>query len=201
MDSGGMVHAAAIVAHDAELASVGITTVFNALRVGSIATRINGKHGEYARAPADDILALRAQGALGISHFLHLRAEICSETPVTEMARFGAGDLASHGDTLVPDVARSHAYGVTFAEFPTTHRAAAACRMAGIAVMMGAPNLIRGGSRSGNVAAQAQADLLDFRGHLAVGARGDVIRVRRIGAGATPTAALRGVWVQGIRVA
>jgi len=198
MDSGGMVHAAAIVAHDAELASVGITTVFNALRVGSIATRINGKHGEYARAPADDILALRAQGALGISHFLHLRAEIRSETPVVGRARFGAGDLASHGDTLVPDVARSHAHGVTFAEVRTTHQAAA-CRMAGIAVMMGAPNLIRGGSRSGNVAAQAQADLLDFRGHL--GARGDVIRVRRIGAGATPTAALRGVWVQGIRVA
>jgi len=32
-------HAAAIVAHDAELASVGITAVFDALRVGSIPSR------------------------------------------------------------------------------------------------------------------------------------------------------------------
>jgi alpha-D-ribose 1-methylphosphonate 5-triphosphate diphosphatase len=53
---------------------------------------------------------------------------------------------------------------VRIAEFPTTERAAAACRAAGIPVMMGAPNLIRGGSHSGNVAAEtlAQAGLLDI---------------------------------------
>ena len=32
-------HAAAIIAHDAELASVGITTVFDALRVGSVVSK------------------------------------------------------------------------------------------------------------------------------------------------------------------
>jgi alpha-D-ribose 1-methylphosphonate 5-triphosphate diphosphatase len=227
-------HAAAIVAHDAELASVGITTVFDALRVGSIPSRAKGNYGEYARVLADEILGLRAQGALRISHFLHLRAEICSETLVAEMAKFGPGDrvgivslmdhtpgqrqfrdltalrnyvmgkhgfseadfaahvqdrkeifaqfgalhertavaearrygavLASHDDTTAADVAESAAAGARLAEFPTTREAAAACRAAGIAVMMGAPNLIRGGSHSGNVAAAglAAAGLLDI---------------------------------------
>ena len=49
------------------------------------------------------------------------------------------------------------------AEFPTTVEAARACRARGIAIMMGAPNLMRGGSHSGNVSALelAQQDLLD----------------------------------------
>jgi alpha-D-ribose 1-methylphosphonate 5-triphosphate diphosphatase len=56
-------HQSAIIAHDAELASVGITTVYDALRVGSI---LDGaaRYGEYARALADEILDLRAMGAL-----------------------------------------------------------------------------------------------------------------------------------------
>lgn len=305
-------HQAAIVAHDAELASTGITTVFDALRVGSVFTNTNAGYGEYARALATEILDLRAQGALRISHFLHLRAEICSETLVEEMAKFGPADrigivslmdhtpgqrqfrdvsklrdyvmgkrglsdaefdahvesqqalrdklgelhettavaearrygatLASHDDTTEEQVAVSAGHGVHFAEFPTTRDAARACRDRGIAVMMGAPNLIRGGSHSGNVAAHelAEAGLLDIlssdyvpsslltaalmlgdlwgdmpravgtvtsapaaatglqdRGALRPGARGDVIRVARLG----KASAVRGVWVQGNRVA
>jgi alpha-D-ribose 1-methylphosphonate 5-triphosphate diphosphatase len=54
--------------------------------------------------------------------------------------------------------------GVALAEFPTTREAASGARQAGITVMMGAPNLIRGGSHSGNVAAAALAadGLLDI---------------------------------------
>ena len=52
-------HASAIIAHDAELASVGITTVFDALRVGSVISKAKGNYGEYARALADEILDLR----------------------------------------------------------------------------------------------------------------------------------------------
>ena len=227
-------HAAAIIAHDAELASVGITTVFDALRVGSVLSNEKTGYGEYARQLADEILSLREQNALRISHFLHLRAEICSETLVAEMAKFGPADrigivslmdhtpgdrqfrdvnqlrkyvlgkhgvteddfqdhitnlvgiserlgalhertavaeaqrygavLASHDDTTARHVAISASYNAHFAEFPTTAEAAEACRAAGIKVMMGAPNLIRGGSHSGNVAAQAlaEADLLDI---------------------------------------
>lgn len=227
-------HAQAIVAHDAELAGVGITTVFDALRVGSIPNRAKGNYAEYARALASEILALRAEGALRISHLLHLRAELCSETLAEELATFGPEDgvgivslmdhtpgrrqftdlsqlqaylmgkhgfteqdfaahvadrqdiwarkgraheaaavaaarrlgatLASHDDTTLAHVAESTAHGVAFAEFPTTLAAARACKAAGIAVMAGAPNLIRGGSHSGNVAARdlAEADCLDI---------------------------------------
>ncbi len=72
--------------------------------------------------------------------------------------------MASHDDTTSEHVARSAQNGVGFAEFPTTVEAAEACRNHEIAVMMGAPNLIRGGSHSGNVAAEelAKLDLLDI---------------------------------------
>jgi alpha-D-ribose 1-methylphosphonate 5-triphosphate diphosphatase len=72
--------------------------------------------------------------------------------------------LASHDDTTKDQVAVSHRNGVRFAEFPTTTEAALACRAQGISIMMGAPNLIRGGSHSGNVAATelAQKGLLDI---------------------------------------
>jgi alpha-D-ribose 1-methylphosphonate 5-triphosphate diphosphatase len=305
-------HMSAILAHDGELASVGITTVFDALRVGSVVSNRKVNYGEYARALADEILDLRARGALRISHFLHLRAEVCSETLIAELDKFGPGDsigivslmdhtpgerqfrdvsklrdylcgkhglseaefqrhladqrdlssqrgaaheaatvaaaqrygavLASHDDTTAGQVKVSARHGARFAEFPTTREAAEACRAEGIAVMMGAPNLIRGGSHSGNVAAQdlAEAGLLDIlssdyvpssllgsalmvgdlwgdtargvatvtaapaaaagladRGRIALGARADLIRVRRIGG----AAALRGTWCAGERVA
>ena len=72
--------------------------------------------------------------------------------------------LASHDDTTAEQVQRSANHGTDFAEFPTTFEAAQACRDNDIPVMMGAPNLIRGGSHSGNVSAKdlAQADLLDI---------------------------------------
>ena len=54
-------------------------------------------------------------------------------------------------------------HGVTLAEFPTTHEAAAASHAAGLKVLMGAPNIVRGGSHSGNIAAGdlVAAGLLD----------------------------------------
>lgn len=227
-------HGAAIVAHDAELASCGITTVFDAIRVGSIEGKGGTGWSRYARELADEVLAIRAAGALKISHHLHLRAEVCSHSLVAELAEFGAEDrvgivsvmdhtpgqrqfadirqyeiymkgkhglshesfeehvttrqalgtkvrdlheaaavaaaarfgavLASHDDTTTDHVTRSAGYGIALAEFPTTLAAAEACRANKIAVMMGAPNLVRGGSHSGNVAAEelAKAGLLDI---------------------------------------
>ncbi len=227
-------HRAAIMAHDRELAGTGITTVFDAVRVGSILSDAENGYPEYARAMASEILASHDAGLLKISHRLHLRAEICSETLLNELAAFGPEDgvgilslmdhtpgqrqfrdaaklrvylqgkagqtedgfaahmafhrdlrarngaaheagavaaarrlgavLASHDDTTAAHVATSAAHGAALAEFPTTVEAAAACRAAGIAVIMGAPNLVRGGSHSGNVAAAdlARADMLDI---------------------------------------
>lgn len=70
------------------------------------------------------------------------------------LAREHGIPLASHDDTTLADVAMSRDENVSLAEFPTTREAAEASHAAGITVMMGAPNLIRGGSHSGNVAAQ-----------------------------------------------
>ncbi|MEQ5871032.1 alpha-D-ribose 1-methylphosphonate 5-triphosphate diphosphatase [Sagittula sp. NFXS13] len=226
-------HVSAMLAHDGELASCGITTVFDAMRVGSIHSG-TGRYDKYARGLASEMMALRASGALRISHFLHLRAEICSETLLEELAEFTPDDrvgivslmdhtpgqrqfrdlsklkqyvakkknmsdaefadhvahlkglqeehgarhlhgavsearrlgatLASHDDTTQAQVGDSAAHGVRFAEFPTTLEAAQACRNSGIEIMMGAPNIIRGGSHSGNVSASelAKLDLLDI---------------------------------------
>lgn len=222
-------HHAAIVAHDAELAGAGISTVFDAVRVGSILKSGGHAHGKYARKMTTGIIGLRRLHALRISHHIHLRAETCSETLIEELAEFGPDDgigivslmdhtpgqrqfsdisklrayvsgksglddagfadycayltglydrlgpaheaatvafahgvgavLASHDDTTAAQVATSVRHGVRLAEFPTTAEAARACRAAGVAVIMGAPNLIRGGSHSGNVAAADLADL------------------------------------------
>jgi alpha-D-ribose 1-methylphosphonate 5-triphosphate diphosphatase len=62
--------------------------------------------------------------------------------------------LASHDDTTVEHVEEAAAGGITISEFPTTHAAAEAARAHGISVVMGAPNLVLGGSHSGNVSAQ-----------------------------------------------
>ncbi len=222
-------HDAAIVAHDREMAGAGITTVFDAIRVGSIVSD-SGKrrYGKYARAMANELLAMRNAGVLKISHHIHLRAEICSETLAEELDEFDENDkigivslmdhtpgqrqfrdlqqfedyvcgkngisregfgeyieflrglrerlgthhenatvaaakrygatLASHDDTTAQQVAHSHAHGATLAEFPTTVEAADACHAKGMATIMGAPNLVRGGSHSGNVAAATLAE-------------------------------------------
>lgn len=84
-------HGAAILAHDRELAGTGITTVFDAMRVGSI-PESKARFKKYARALASELLEMRARGILKISHFLHLRAEICSETLVEELAEFSPDD-------------------------------------------------------------------------------------------------------------
>jgi alpha-D-ribose 1-methylphosphonate 5-triphosphate diphosphatase len=72
--------------------------------------------------------------------------------------------LASHDDTTIEDVEQAKREGVHIAEFPTTHEAAAASREAGMATVMGAPNVVRGGSHSGNASARdfAEAGLLDI---------------------------------------
>ncbi|MEM6680309.1 MAG: alpha-D-ribose 1-methylphosphonate 5-triphosphate diphosphatase [Pseudomonadota bacterium] len=228
--------AAAVLSHDGELASAGITTVFDAVRVGSMRNtggQAKKDYSKYARGVVDHIKAMRAAGLTRADHRIHLRAEVCSETVLEELDEFGPDDsvaiisvmdhtpgqrqfadldrfrqyhqgkynltdaemqahieftrglyekwgvehedgivararalgakIASHDDTTEGHVARSVALGVHFAEFPTTLRAARACRDASVPVMMGAPNVLRGGSHSGNVAAMelAEAGYLD----------------------------------------
>jgi len=61
--------------------------------------------------------------------------------------------LATHDDATSEHVADSVALGVVISEFPTTVIAADAAGSRGQRIVMGAPNIVRGGSQSGNVAA------------------------------------------------
>lgn len=72
--------------------------------------------------------------------------------------------LASHDDTTDENVADAIRDRVSVAEFPTTMEAARGLHEAGISVLMGAPNVVRGGSHSGNIAAVdlAREGLLDI---------------------------------------
>lgn len=70
--------------------------------------------------------------------------------------------LASHDDATAAHVAEAAADKMVVAEFPTTHEAAELSRRHGMKVMMGGPNVVRGGSHSGNISARSLAEA----GHL-----------------------------------
>src|SRR6266568_51047 len=72
--------------------------------------------------------------------------------------------LASHDDTTEENVTDAIRDRVSVAEFPTTIEAARGLHEAGIGILMGAPNVVRGGSHSGNIAAVdlAREGLLDI---------------------------------------
>ncbi len=66
--------------------------------------------------------------------------------------------LASHDDATQAHVDEAIHYQMKISEFPTTVEAAKSSHQQGLKVLMGAPNIVRGGSHSGNVAA---ADLAE----------------------------------------
>jgi alpha-D-ribose 1-methylphosphonate 5-triphosphate diphosphatase len=212
---------AAVVSYDAQIATSGITTVLDSLRVWKEDDVDDG--GGEARILSDAVATAREANMLRIDHFLHLRCEVpmphvvaeaaelinrpevrlmslMDHTPgqrqfrdeeklrtyyrgktggmsdadldamfdrrrafaaahaernqrsLIDLARSHATPLASHDDTTLDHVAEALENGVAIAEFPTTIEAAKALHAAGIRVLMGAPNLVRGGSHSGNVA-------------------------------------------------
>jgi alpha-D-ribose 1-methylphosphonate 5-triphosphate diphosphatase len=223
---------AAVIAHDAQIAAAGITTVYDALTVGEISQ--DGVRAEMLHDSVAAIAAAERDGALRAQHFLHLRCEVAHETIVetveplighpllrlmslmdhtpgqrqfTDVAvyrryykgKYGLSDaeidrfiedmrraqtrfgdryraaladgcrrrglpVASHDDATPAHVAEAMDAGCAIAEFPTTMDAARAAHAAGLAVLMGAPNLVLGGSHSGNVSAMdlAEAGVLDI---------------------------------------
>ena len=218
----------AMVAHDAQCAAAGVTTVFDALCLGDL-----GFDKERIRTFRDgvvDLDALNGADLLKSEHFLHLRCEVpaldmlalfddVADHALVRMVslmdhspgvgqyadlefyralrrRGGLDDdtierrilelqaqrertriphrralldrvagrdiaLASHDDRTEAEIAENAADGIDISEFPVTMAAAKAAKAAGMHVIAGAPNIVRGGSHSGNVAA---ADLLDDRG-------------------------------------
>ena len=222
----------ALLAHDAEVAAAGITTVFDALGVGE-------SDPESLRGSTWDTLLDVLDGCiesdlLRADHHLHVRCELPAPNTIElfepfrkhprlsmislmdhtpgqrqweniEVARIyytgkkGWSDdkfdcrvseavllqtryaephrrhfvehcrvhgiaLASHDDTTVAHVEQAHAEGASMSEFPTTLAAARAARERGLANIMRGPNVVRGGSHSGNVAAAelARQGLLDI---------------------------------------
>jgi alpha-D-ribose 1-methylphosphonate 5-triphosphate diphosphatase len=213
---------AAFVIHDAQVAAAGITTVFDALAIGSRAD-VGLRGREIQRKAADALERLSVQNLLRADHYLHLRCEVAtddvldafdelSEHPHLHLAsvmdhtpgqrqwqdpakwrqyqerngkwsdekmasalvelssqqeryahahrraiiercnRLGI-PVASHDDTLVEHVDEAAEDGIAICEFPTTLAAAQAARRLGLVSVMGAPNVVRGGSHSGNVSA------------------------------------------------
>jgi alpha-D-ribose 1-methylphosphonate 5-triphosphate diphosphatase len=223
---------AALHAHDVQIAGSGITTVFDAVRIGSDLD-LPDMFG-HARGMVEAVRVARDAGWLRAEHLIHLRCELPSadvvehfealsdhsttrlislmdHTPgqrqftsmdayklfyakqlgVTseETERYLAAALAQHERYAGPNrralVARAQALGlamashddatlahveegindgVAIAEFPTTLEAAAAAHDGGLAILMGAPNVVRGKSHSGNISATdlVRAGLLDI---------------------------------------
>ncbi|MFP4125455.1 MAG: alpha-D-ribose 1-methylphosphonate 5-triphosphate diphosphatase [Alphaproteobacteria bacterium] len=83
---------------------------------------------------------------------------------LAERARARGIPLATHDDRTADHIVEAVAMGAVLTEFPTTLEAAEAARARGLPTLMGSPNLIRGSSHSGNVAAAelARAGLLDM---------------------------------------
>ena len=217
---------AAIQAHDAQIASSGITTVFDCLRMG--ADEDGGFVRGEMREVADGIESAQKEGRLRAEHLLHLRCEVSADNVLEHFADFaddpfvrlvslmdhapgqrqfqtmdqyifyyqkkrGLSDeafkifvdkrisesernstphrkeiakiaaergitVASHDDATLAHVDEAIENGVKLAEFPTSVVAAEASREAGMSVLMGAPNVVRGSSHSGNIAARELAE-------------------------------------------
>lgn len=108
-----------------------------------------GKFGlsddEMDRFMAEQIAAAKANGAR-------------NRRAVVDLCRAKRLPLASHDDATAEHVAEAAADGMVVAEFPTTHEAARLSRQHGMKVMMGGPNMVRGGSHSGNISARSLAE-------------------------------------------
>ncbi|MCG8546487.1 MAG: alpha-D-ribose 1-methylphosphonate 5-triphosphate diphosphatase [Alphaproteobacteria bacterium] len=90
---------------------------------------------------------------------LEQRAEMLEPNRAALLERVAGRNivLASHDDRTEEEVLENAGFGITISEFPVTMAAALAAKQQRMTVVTGAPNLVRGGSHTGNVAA---ADLI-----------------------------------------
>lgn len=114
--------------------------------------------GKYGMSDADLARFIEAKRESQERYSAPHRAAIvgkCRERGIT---------MASHDDATANHVDEAIENGVTIAEFPTTVESATKAHGAGLGVLMGAPNLVLGGSHSGNVSAMdlAERQVLDI---------------------------------------
>jgi alpha-D-ribose 1-methylphosphonate 5-triphosphate diphosphatase len=120
--------------------------------------------GQYANM--ERYWALRRRGGLQdqeiqarIDHLLDQRARTRDPNRRALLARvkhLGVA-LASHDDRTEEEIEENFRDGIMISEFPVAMAAADAARARGMQIIAGAPNIVRGGSHSGNIAA---ADLV-----------------------------------------
>ncbi|KPF46191.1 alpha-D-ribose 1-methylphosphonate 5-triphosphate diphosphatase [Rhizobium sp. AAP43] len=104
------------------------------------AAKSTGESPERVREKIKDLVAEK-------SHFA-----ATTRPDVVALATSRGLPLMSHDDTDVAHIAEGLAEGVTISEFPCSMEAARAARDGGMQIVAGAPNLVRGGSQSGNIA-------------------------------------------------
>ncbi len=111
--------------------------------------RSSGMSAEVIDRRIDELVAQRARLRTPNRHAILARIAL----------RLARGDIvvASHDDETPAEIAENVSDGIRISEFPVTLAAATAARASGMTVIAGAPNIVRGGSHSGNVNA---ADLV-----------------------------------------
>lgn len=85
-----------------------------------------------------------------------LTAEDCKE--IAELAKSKNVSIASHDDDSIEKLAIIKEFGTTISEFPITLEVAKKAHEMGLYTMAGAPNVMLGGSHSGNLAAYEAID-------------------------------------------
>jgi alpha-D-ribose 1-methylphosphonate 5-triphosphate diphosphatase len=95
-----------------------------------------------------------AEGRARTQELLDRSARVGAEVRahVIAAAKAHGVPMMSHDDRTEAHADQAHGEGVAISEFPTTLEAARRSRALGQAIVAGAPNILRGGSQSGNVA-------------------------------------------------
>ena len=100
-----------------------------------------------------------------MEEFIQMRLEnqhrhaVANRQALVRMTQNKGISLASHDDATIDHVQEAIAEGVVLAEFPTTVDAAKEAHNNDLLVLMGAPNVVLGGSHSGNVSAMELVEL------------------------------------------
>ncbi|WP_421981924.1 alpha-D-ribose 1-methylphosphonate 5-triphosphate diphosphatase [Roseibium sp.] len=108
----------------------------------------------YMQRRMADTGETRAEAEKSVRGLLDFSDDISAKVrpAVVALARGRGLPLLSHDDTELHHVDEALAEGVTVSEFPCTLAAARKAKSHGMSVVGGAPNVLRGGSQSGNVA-------------------------------------------------
>ena len=115
----------------------------DALAAGKRPPRLDGQAMRARRSPADH---------LALMHRLH---EGMSEARVVDfLSALDGVRIGSHDDATPDGRAENRRLGAGIAEFPTTEATLRAAREAGDASILGAPNVVRGGSHDRGVSAR-----------------------------------------------